>query len=46
MNSFLGQCVVAAVVLAGVVGVSSGQESVRGLRLASSGVLAAEWPAY
>lgn len=46
MSSLLGQCVVAVVVLAGVVGVSSGQESVKGLKLASSGVLAAEWPAY
>ena len=46
MSSLPGQFIVTAVVLAGVVGICTGQESVRGRRLASSGVPAAEWPAY
>jgi hypothetical protein len=46
MSRSLGRCVVAAVVLAGIVVVSTGQEPVKGLRLASSDVPAAEWPAY
>lgn len=33
-------------ILASVAGISMGQESAKGLRLASSRVLAAEWPAY
>jgi hypothetical protein len=46
MSSLLKQCVAAAVVLAGVVGVSTGHESAKGLKLASSRVPAAAWPAY
>ena len=46
MSTLPKQCVVVAVVLAGVVGVSRGEESTKGLELGSSRVPADQWPAY